>query len=124
HINIPQANSSDPTEVEARKIFESFPPNLQKALESGSLDKVNEVLGKMAVDEAERGVEKLGNGGMLRLQEGVIDATNEEGEQRLREIEEEERQKRELGGEPGDAVQQEHVSKAVPVHESSAYDID
>ncbi|KAK5089698.1 hsp90 co-chaperone Cdc37 [Exophiala xenobiotica] len=128
HINVPQPNSSDPTEIEARKIFESFPPGLQRALESGSLDKVNDVLGKMAVDEAEQVVEKLGDGGMLSLQEGVIDATNEEGQQRLREIEEEERRKRELGGEPGDAVPERKpeasVASAAPIQESSAYDID
>lgn len=124
HINVPQSGSSDPTEIEARKIFESFPPGLQRALESGSLDKVNEVLGKMAVDEAEQIVEKLGDGGMLSLQEGVIDATNEEGQRRLREIEEEERRKREVG-EPGEAVpEQKPVTKVVPVEESSSYDID
>ena len=121
HINVPQAGSDDPTEIEARKIFESFPPNLQKALVSGSLDKVNEVLGKMAVDEAEQVVEKLGDGGMLSLQEGVIDATNEQGQQRLREIEENERQRRAEQGEPGEAVPTlEHHDQP----QSSAYDID
>lgn len=124
HINVPQPGSNDPTEIEARKIFESFPPNLQKALESGSLDKVNEVLGKMAVDEAEQVVEKLGNGGMLSLQEGVIDATNEEGQRRLREIEEEERQKRQLAGEPGEAVQEKPAARVMPAQESGAYDVD
>lgn len=124
HINVPQAGSSDQTEVNARQIFESFPPGLQRALESGSLDKVNEVLGKMAVDEAEQIVEKLGEGGMLSLQEGVIDATNEEGQQRLREIEQEERKKREVG-EPGEAVVEPEAStKVAPVQESSAYDVD
>jgi len=124
HINVPQPGSSDPVEVEARKIFESFPPGLQRALESGSLDRVNEVLGKMAVDEAEQIVEKLGEGGMLSLQEGVIDATNEEGQQRLREIEEEERRKKEVG-EPGEAVKEhEEFIRPLPVPESSAYDID
>ena len=126
HINVPQPNSTEEVEIEARKIFESFPPGLQRALESGSLDKVNDVLGKMAVDEAEQVVEKLGEGGMLSLQEGVIDATNEEGQQRLRQIEEEERRKKDVG-EPGDVVE-EHTARKVdssqPVQESSAYDID
>ena len=71
----------------SRQIFESFPPGLQRALESGSLDKVNEVLGKMSVDEAEQVVEQLGNGGMLSLEEGVIDATTEEGKKQMEEIE-------------------------------------
>lgn len=103
HINVPQPNSEDPVEIEARKIFDRFPPGLQRALESASLDKVNEVLGKMSVDEAEEVVELLGQGGMLSLQEGVIDATNEEGQRRLKELEEEERMKKQ-GGEPGEAV--------------------
>ena len=72
--------------AEARQIFESFPPNLQKALESGSLDEVNVVLGKMSVSEAEEVVEKLGQGGMLSLEEGVIDATTEEGQKVVEQI--------------------------------------
>ena len=74
-------------EKAARQIFETFPPGLQRALESGSLDKVNEVLGKMSVDEAEQVVEQLGNGGMLSLEEGVIDATTEQGKKQVEEIE-------------------------------------
>jgi cell division cycle protein 37 len=94
HINVPQPNSSEEIEIEARKIFDSFPPGLQRALESGQLDKVNDVLGKMSVSEAEEVVELLGQGGMLSLQEGVIDATNEEGQAKLKQIEEEERQRK------------------------------
>ncbi|KIV81173.1 hypothetical protein PV11_08610 [Exophiala sideris] len=112
HINVPQAGSDDPVEQQAREIYERFPPGLQRALETGSLDQVNEVLGKMSVDEAEEIVELLGQGGMLSLQEGVIDATNEEGQKRLKEIEEEEKRKKaekgkeiEAEGEPGDAVE-------------------
>ena len=71
----------------SRQIFESFPPGLQRALESGSLEKVNEVLGKMSVDEAEQVVEQLGNGGMLSMEEGVIDATTPEGRKQMEEIE-------------------------------------
>jgi cell division cycle protein 37 len=71
----------------SREIFETFPPGLQRALESGSLDRVNEVLGKMSVDEAEAVVEQLGNGGMLSLEEGVIDATTDEGKKQMEEIE-------------------------------------
>lgn len=64
HINIPQAGSSDQVEIEAREVFEGFPPGLQKALEKGSLERVNEVLGKMSVEEAEEVVAKLGEAGM------------------------------------------------------------
>lgn len=60
NIQIPAANSEDPTEIEARKAFDSFPPGLQRALESGSLDEVNKVLGKMSVEEAEEIVGQLG----------------------------------------------------------------
>lgn len=77
----------DPDHVHARQIFESFPPGLQRALESGSLDEVNRVLGKMSVSEAEEVVAKLGEGGMLSLEEGVVDATTEEGRRIVEEIE-------------------------------------
>jgi len=114
HINVPQAGSEDPDEQSAREVFDSFPPGLQRALQSGSLDEVNKVLGKMSVAEAEEVVEKLGQGGMLSLQEGVIDATNEEGQKRLKEIEEEERRRKsdqgkaaDVAGEPGEAVEVE-----------------
>lgn len=113
HINIPQPNSEEEIEIEARKVFESFPPGLQRALESGSLDKVNEVLGKMSVEEAEDVVEKLSNAGMLSMQEGVIDATNEEGQAKLKQLEEEQRLRMQEGdGEPGEAVMvEEHKGK-------------
>ncbi len=89
NINVPQSNSSDPVEISARETFESFPPGLQRALESGSLDRVNEVLGKMSVSEAEEVVEHLGEAGMLSMEKGVIDGTTEEGQKKLRELEEE-----------------------------------
>jgi cell division cycle protein 37 len=90
-----QCTSDD--ERASREIFESFPPGLRHALESGSLDKVNEVLGKMSVDEAEQVVEQLGNGGMLSLEEGVIDATTEEGKKQMEEIE----RTKQMPGRPG-----------------------
>ena len=126
HIVVPQVNSDDPTEVAARKIFDAFPPGLQRALESASLDRVNEVLGKMSVDEAEEVVEKLGEGGMLSLEEGVIDATNEEGQARLKELEREGRE-RAKGEEEMEQVETEHEdNKPGPavVGESAAYDLD
>ena len=123
HINVPQPNSTEEVEIQARQIFENFPPGLQRALESGKLDDVNKVLGKMSVEEAEEVVELLGQGGMLSLQEGVIDATNEEGQRRLKEIEEEERQRKKMegdagaggsgAGEPGKEVVEEKVRNIV-----------
>ena len=89
HINVPQPGSTDEVEIASREIFERFPPGLQRALESGSLDKVNEVLGKMSVEDAEEVVEQLGEAGMLSMEKGVIDGTTEEGKERLRELERE-----------------------------------
>ena len=83
----PMAECQTDDEKIARSIFDTFPPGLQRALQSGSLDDVNVVLGKMSVDEAEQVVEQLGNGGMLSLEEGVIDATTEEGKKTMEEIE-------------------------------------
>ena len=76
-------------EVAARTAFESFPPGLQRAMESRSLDKINEVLGKMSVSEAEEVVEAMGGHGMLRMEEGVIDGTTEEGKERIKRLEDE-----------------------------------
>jgi cell division cycle protein 37 len=100
HINIPQPGSTDPVEQKAREMFERFPPGLQRALESGSLDRVNEVLGKMSVSEAEEVVEQLGEGGMLSLEEGVIDGTTEEGREKLERLEREAKEAK--TGEEGD----------------------
>ncbi|KAL9112568.1 MAG: hypothetical protein Q9227_003139 [Pyrenula ochraceoflavens] len=94
HIVVPQPDSEDATEKASREIFERFPPGLQRALESASLEEVNKVLGKMSVEEAEEVVEQLGQGGMLSLEQGVIDATTEEGQQRLKRLEEENQEKR------------------------------
>lgn len=102
-INIPAAESNEPVEVEARKIFESFSKELQQALSSESLDEVNKVLGKMSVEEAEDVVEKLGESGMLSLEEGIVDATTEEGRKKLEEIEAESKRENRIEevGEPG-----------------------
>jgi len=59
NIKIPPVTSEDPEEVKARELFNAFPPGLQRALESGSLDEVNKVLGKMSVEEAEEVVGQL-----------------------------------------------------------------
>lgn len=51
----------------------------------------------MSVEEAEEVVERLGEGGMLSLEGGVIDGTTEEGREKLRRLESEAR-KGEGGG--------------------------
>jgi cell division cycle protein 37 len=77
-----KSDSPPPTEdqILGRRIFESFSPGLRRALESGSLDEINKVLGKMSVDEAEDVVNKLSEGGILSVEEGILDATTEEGQ--------------------------------------------
>ncbi|KAF2758990.1 Hsp90 co-chaperone Cdc37 [Pseudovirgaria hyperparasitica] len=87
NIAVPPADSEDPEIVKSRQLFETFPPGLRRALESGKLDEVNKVLGKMSVEEAEEVVGQLGEGGMLSVEEGVIDATTEEGRKTVEEIE-------------------------------------
>ncbi|KAL5114362.1 hsp90 co-chaperone Cdc37 [Pleosporales sp. CAS-2024a] len=92
-IQVPpkEPTSQDPeereAEAQARRIFDNFPPGLQRALESGKLEEVNKVLAKMSVEEAEEIVERLGEGGMLSLERGVIDATTDEGKKTMEEIE-------------------------------------
>ena len=59
-------------------------------------------MGKMPIQEAESVVDKLGDGGLLSLEEGIVDATTEEGKKKLEEIEAEgKREKQAEVGEPG-----------------------
>lgn len=102
-INLPSANSEDPIEIEARKIFDAFPEDLQQALVSDSLDELNKVLGKMSVDQAEKVVEQLGEGGMLSMEQGIIDGTTEEGQKKLADLEAE--AQREVGEPGGDITE-------------------
>lgn len=83
--------SADAEERRSREIFDAFPPGLQRALESASLDEVNKVLGKMSVDEAEEVVGLLSEGGMLSLGEQIIDTTTAEGKAELKRLEDEEK---------------------------------
>lgn len=101
----PMDQCQNDEERASREIFDTFPPGLRRALESGSLDKVNQVLGKMSVDEAEQVVEQLGNGGMLSLEEGVIDATTDEGKKTMEEIERSHRM-------PGQAAEETPASRS------------
>lgn len=105
-ISITIPSPENPDEADARKTFDAFPPGLQRALESASLDEVNIVLGKMSVEEAEEVVEQLGQSGMLILQEGVIDTTTEEGKEAVRRIEEETKGNMQRDGEDEEEVEQ------------------
>jgi cell division cycle protein 37 len=65
------------------EIFESFPKNLKKALQSKSLEEVNKVLGKMAVDEGEETVRLLDEAGILSFSsKDIVDKTQEQREAR------------------------------------------
>ncbi len=75
NISIPPEHSDDPTEIKSRELFNSFPPGLQRALVSGSLDEVNKVLGKMSVEEAEEVVGQLGEVSFARAL-GLKENTN------------------------------------------------
>ncbi|KAL2287598.1 hypothetical protein FJTKL_05002 [Diaporthe vaccinii] len=79
NIQVPPADSEDPEVQEARKIFEGFSPEMKKALESGSLEQVNKVLGNMKVDEAEDLVGLFNEAGVLSLEQEIIDATTDQG---------------------------------------------
>ncbi|KAI9799970.1 MAG: hypothetical protein M1825_004341 [Sarcosagium campestre] len=113
-IVVPPENSEDEAERNARAIFDAFPPGLKRALQSASLEEVNKVLGKMSVEEAEDVVMKLSEGDMLNLDAEVFDATTEEGQAKMREIEEFERLKiQQLELEPGkDEKDEEMVEKS------------
>ncbi|KAK2591229.1 hsp90 co-chaperone Cdc37 [Conoideocrella luteorostrata] len=86
-IKVPAANSQDAEVKKAREIFDGFKPDMKTALDSGDLDEVNKVLGRMAVDEAEEVVGLFGEANILSLAEEIIDTTTEEGKQQLKDLE-------------------------------------
>ncbi|KAM0485899.1 hypothetical protein ACHAPX_000595 [Trichoderma viride] len=86
-IKVPPSVSDDADTQAARKIYDSFDPEMRTALETGDLDEVNKVLGNMKIDEAEELVGLFGEANILSLEEELIDATTEEGQKQLRELE-------------------------------------
>ncbi|KAL2141113.1 hypothetical protein VTI28DRAFT_2803 [Corynascus sepedonium] len=88
NIRIPEENAADEETRRGREIFESFSDDMKKALQTGKLDEVNKVLGEMKVEEAEEVVGKLGEAGILSLEEEIIDATTEDGKDKLKKLEE------------------------------------
>ncbi|KAK3987907.1 Cdc37 N terminal kinase binding-domain-containing protein [Cladorrhinum sp. PSN332] len=86
NISIPPKDSEDPEVQTQRAIFESFKPEMQKAIETKSLDEVNKVLGRMKVEEAEELVEKFGEAGILSIEEDILDATTEEGRAKIEQL--------------------------------------
>ncbi|BGP08138.1 hsp90 co-chaperone Cdc37 [Rhodotorula toruloides] len=62
-------------------IFQAFPKNFKAALSEKSLDKVNKVLGRMSVEEAEIVVEQLQEAGILSFETpGIVDQTGKSSE--------------------------------------------
>ncbi|OAA78115.1 Hsp90 co-chaperone Cdc37 [Akanthomyces lecanii RCEF 1005] len=86
-ISVPAADSEDPEVQEAREIYEHFSEEMRTALETGELDKVNEVLGNMSVEEAEEYVNLFGEANILSLEEQIIDGTTDEGKQQIKDLE-------------------------------------
>ena len=71
---------------------------------------MNKVLGKMSVEEAEDVVEKLGRSGILKLEEGIVDATTEEGKKWLEDLEAEGKQEpSETAGVTGKGKEEEEI---------------
>lgn len=67
-------------------IFTSFPIGLQRALKSKDLEKVNKVLGKMSVEEAEKVVQDLHEAGILSFDTPeIIDRTGVESAETVQE---------------------------------------
>ncbi|KAK3295701.1 Cdc37 N terminal kinase binding-domain-containing protein [Chaetomium fimeti] len=89
NIKIPDAEGGDEEAKRGRQIFEGFTADMKRALETGKLDEVNKVLGEMKVEEAEDVVGKLGEAGILSLEEEIIDATTEQGKEQWKKLEEE-----------------------------------
>ncbi|EAQ84122.1 hypothetical protein CHGG_10526 [Chaetomium globosum CBS 148.51] len=85
-IVIPPAESDDEEVRKARAIFESFAPEMRAALETGSLDEVNKVLGEMETSEAEELASLLAESGCMSIEGEVIDATTEDGKKTLEEL--------------------------------------
>ncbi|GAP85732.1 putative cell division cycle protein 37 [Rosellinia necatrix] len=83
-IDVPDANSDDVETKKARAIFDGFTPEMKMALESGSLENVNKVLGTMDIPEAETMVGLLDECGCVSSQAGIVDGTTKEGQELLR----------------------------------------
>ncbi|CAN6643632.1 hsp90 co-chaperone Cdc37 [Trichomonascus vanleenenianus] len=71
-ITVTVPDTSDP---EKRKLYESFSPEMRKAIESASLDEINKVLGEMTVEDAEEAVRQFDECGVLQVEEKIYDAS-------------------------------------------------
>lgn len=122
NISIPPEDSTDPSDAASREIFASFQPDLQEALKTKNLDEVNKVLGLMKVADAEEVVTKLGEANILVIEEGIVDATTDEGKQFLHELENAQQEaKGDELGEPSDLpLEESSTSPAAPAEDPAA----
>ncbi|KAJ4304198.1 hsp90 co-chaperone Cdc37 [Collariella sp. IMI 366227] len=81
NITVPEMGSQDEEGRRKREIFEGFSFEMRRALETGNLDEVNKA-------------------GILSLEEEMIDATTEEGQEMLKKIEKEREQAKQAYDDP------------------------
>lgn len=78
-IGIPEEGS------DGYSIYEQLPPNVKEAINTKQLDKINEVLATLNIEEAEDLVGKLSESGVLQVENKIYDP--KEWEQKRREVE-------------------------------------
>lgn len=66
-VRIPEEGS------EGYKIYESFSKEAKEAIDAHSLDALNEVLGKMSIEDAEDFVGKLGDSGVIQVESKIYE---------------------------------------------------
>lgn len=67
-VNVPEPGT------DMRKIYDEFSQELRQAIETRKLDEINKVLANMEIEEAEDTVKKLGDSGVLSVEEKIYDA--------------------------------------------------
>ncbi|VUC28958.1 unnamed protein product [Clonostachys rosea] len=67
NISVPESDSGDKAERERREIFDEFNDDMKAAIQSGSLDKINDVLGAMPVEPAEAVKEMMFEIGCIKV---------------------------------------------------------
>ncbi|SCV04632.1 LAMI_0H17678g1_1 [Lachancea mirantina] len=67
HINLPDFNSEASEEVARREAFNKLPTQMQTAVQSQSLDQINEVFSEMSLEEAERVLDIFNEGGIIGI---------------------------------------------------------
>ncbi|BFZ54838.1 hsp90 co-chaperone Cdc37 [Savitreella phatthalungensis] len=126
-INVPVSDSSDPAIQECRIIYERLPEEMQAAVATQSLEAINTVLASMTVGAAEQVVEALSAGGMLSIEEEILDATKPDfvlPDRYAQSTAAKEKQFAPVSGEQHIEGQPHHTTPATPVHPSAVDDVD